>query len=589
MPLSPLTQELHHLLINIHLSDNDLGRVRSFVNQQADLRVRNKNGDNAFTLAIKSNQLDILNYFRELDINYFNSQVRVMQARWIIGKEQDGIFTASELDRTQMDQGEKNLNITFPKTEGIEIGKIMSQSIGKREGKAATSYLLKEALNFSLQHLREILGARFYAYFSGEQGTIMAKTRLVTMIKDELLEEKSVHMKKNESFEEASLSDESLIFRYIEEEEDIINLGSRMLSFTQYNSNKPYITEDGKISIDIDGIKQEVQGYLSTMMVAKFIQDFDCDGFGYNDGYALTSAGIQNVKIDSGRAFGFMDDIHVDITDISEGIAINLTYQMLGNVEYRTFIPLEYIDLNNCSQLREELKPISALLRQYYPEFDPSDPVLGSITYAEILKHPKLYHELAKTIYNIVNCSEENLTHLVTYNIPPQINHLRLEEDQETIVNSLKLRQQAMARIYSKEIEYMKLYESFEGHEDLANFDAIFEIMRSSNAKQQQTGYEPLDNNLLLDSAKLGYEVYEVSKKLMYNAKCAAQDSRQESINVQNVENTIKILEYFSTIQSTANSFVKNLQLKSSQCYTFSSFAEKIRNEVKNAASIDFK
>lgn len=585
MPLSQITQELHYLLKDQNLLDNDLSKVKNFVNQQADLRVRNKNGDNAFTLAIKSNKLNILNYFRELDLNYFNSQVRIMQSRWIIGKEKDGIFTASEIDRTQMDQNEKKLDVTFSKTEGLEIGKIMSQSVAKREGKEPTSYLLKKADFFSLQHLREILGARFYAYFAGEEGTIMAKTRLVTLKEEEILEEESVAAEKQNFLEDDSFSDDSLVFRNIDGEDNVrINLGSRILSFTQYESNKPYISENGKISINIDGIEQEIQGYLSSMIVAKFIQDFDCDGFGYNDGYTVTSLGIQNVKIDPGRAFGFMDDINIDITDISEGITINLTYKMIDDVEYRTFIPLEYIDLNNCPQLRPELKLISALLRQYYPEFDSRDPVLGSITYAEIIQHPKLYHELAKTINEIVNCSEENLTHLVTYNIPPIINHLKLEEDQETIIFRLKLRQQAMARVYSKEIQYMESYNNFKGDDNLSDFETILERMRLSNIKQQQTHYEPIDSNLLIGRAELRHEVFEISKKLRYTAKYAEKDSEYESINAQNVENTIKILEKFSSIHSTANSFVQNLQ---SKIYT-SSFAEKIRNEVKNSASIDF-
>ena len=89
----------------------------------------------------------------------------------------------------------------------------------------------------------------------------------------------------------------------------------------------------------------------------------------------------------------------------------------------------------------------------------------------------------------------------------------------------------------------------------------------------------------MLDSVKLSYEISEVSKKLIYNAKCAEKDFEHKSINAQNVENTIKILENFSDIHKTASSFVQNLR---SQIYT-SSFAEKIRNEVINSGSIGFK
>ncbi len=520
MQINPSTRALLSLLDVTSFSEHDMGVIKALIDGNANLIIRNPKGENAFSLAIKSNQPAIMNFFESLNPDYFSSKVREMQSMWIIGKEKGGVFTASELERTQMDEIEKGLDIIAPKTAGISKGEIAIQSLAKTAGKAPTAYVLKKAADYSIQHLREVIGARLYAYFAGSKGTIMAKTRLVSRAGEDIIPDNASDY--------SDSSDYSITFRHLDPQKKI-DLGSRILpeSFTQYSlENGPRIDADGKLVVSINNLDQEVKGYLSAMTVAKFIHDFDCDGFGSNDGYIITHNGVQNAKIDPGRALGFIDDTNAKITDVSEGITILLTYKMLGD-EYRTFIPLEYIDINNPAELRSELAPIDSLLQQYYPGLDVRDPVIGKITYAEVRNSPALYHEFAETIYDIVTCSEENLYHLISHNLPESINYCDTGYAKEVILEQLRLRQKVMHRIYPQEVEYMERYREFEAAAPFSRFENIMEMMNANSLFTPQKKVPVLDQNALMQSEGLTYEIAQVWQKLLQTGELLAKQDLQ--------------------------------------------------------------
>ena len=540
MPINSVTRVLFSLMKSENFSNENITDIQILIDQGANLIIRDDNGDNAFSLAIKSNKPDIITFFKSKNPEYFNNKVREMQAMWIIGKEKDGIFTAGEIDRTQMDEIEKGLVHSAKKLEGLAKGEIATQSIPKREGKAPTSYVLKKAIDYSIQHLREVIGARCYAYFSGSKGTIMAKTRLVTRTAEE------------DDLDDTNSSHDSLIF-VDPTPSPKIDIGSRILpqSFTQYGiDNGPRINSNGEMVVSINDTDHEVKGYLSAMTVAKFIQDFDCDGFGNNDGYMITDIGIQNAKIDPGRALGCIDDLHTDITDISEGIAISLTYKIFGK-EYRTFIPLEYIDLNNPIALRPELETIDTLLKHYYPALDVRDPVIGRISYAQVCASPKLYHEFAETIYDIVTCSEEKLYNLINYNLPESINHLPLEEMQGIILNKLSSRQQIMHMLYPREVEYMKIYREREASGYSTNFESVIEILETIPPEPTVA----FDHNTLINERELRTDAIGVLKKLLKNAEMTKKDPKyqQEPDVMQRADTTISIISPFLSSPSLLN------------------------------------
>ncbi len=552
MPINPPTRVLLSLMQKPNFSSEDTPAITALIARGANLIIRDSNGDNAYSLAIKSNQPNVMDFFKNINPEYFNNKVREMQAMWIIGKEKDGVFSASEMDRTQMDEIEKGLDLSSPKTEGLEKGEIATQSIAKREGKAPTSYMLKKAINCSIQHLREVIGARCYAYFAGSKGTIIAKTRLVTRA-----EEDTSYISSDEEDISETSSGESLFFAHPNPPLKI-DLGSRILpqSFVQYSrDNGPRINSAGRIVVSVNNIDQEVKGYLSAMMVAKFIQDFDCDGFGNNDGYMITDTGVQNAKIDPGKALGFMDDVHADITDVSEGITILLTYKIFGD-EYRTFIPLEYLDLNNITQLRPEISVVSDLLKTYYPELDVRDPVIGKITYAEVCNSPKLHHEFAETIYDIVICSEDNLYHLINHNLPESINYLPIGEEQDRIFEQLALRQQVMHKLYPREVEYMKTYREIEASSHSTNFEAIIQTMAVTGSIQPEESALIFDQNALIDNHKLSDEITEVSKKLLHTAKMIKlnpEEFQQKADVIQRAEMTISLINSRHSQQQSLN------------------------------------
>ena len=160
MPINPPTSALLSLMQKSNFSNDNIPAITALIAKGANLIIRDSNGNNAFSLAIKSNQPNVMDFFKSINPEYFNNKVHEMQAMWIIGKEKDSVFSASEMDRTQMDETEKALDLSSPKTEGLENGEIVTQSFAKRENKAPTSYVLKEAKDYSVQHLREVVGAR---------------------------------------------------------------------------------------------------------------------------------------------------------------------------------------------------------------------------------------------------------------------------------------------------------------------------------------------------------------------------------------------------------------------------------------------
>ena len=152
------------------------------------------------------------------------------------------------------------------------------------------------------------------------------------------------------------------------------------------------------------------------------------------------------------------------------------------------------------------------------------DPVIGKITYAEVRNSPALYHEFAETIYDIVTWSEENLYHLISHNLPESINYCDTGYAKEVILEQLRLRQKVMHRIYPQEVEYMERYREFEAAAPFSRFENIMEMMNANSLITPQEKFPVLDQNVLMQSEGLTYEIAQVWQKLLQTAELAKQD-----------------------------------------------------------------
>ncbi len=379
----------------------------------------------------------------------YSRVVKTMQEMRIIGKEKDGAFTRAELERTYISTEKKGLNVTKVKTSGSAEGKILSQDTNSSK---SLSYIVKKGA--PTEHLVEVIGARFYQRFGGQQGVVTAKTRLVS------------------------------------EPEQEMQTGSRIMeNYADYysygkNHSIPKL-QNNKVVINGARDTSEVKGFIPTLVVARFIQDFDAVGYGANSGLINKAAQkngrklYKSAKIDPGNSFGFVPlyfpEENETFSKLSLGVSTNLQNILSNKSTFHTHIPLDYIDPNDITKLRPELGLVKDAIEHIHPNFDTRDLLMGEMTYKEISQHFKPYKQMAKTITSIANTADEELEELVKYNIPNVINGERVEAKKEFILEELKTRRDLLKQIYAKEIEFTKLYYQAKSNGQQIDFEALKE------------------------------------------------------------------------------------------------------------------
>ncbi len=411
-----------------------------------------------------------------------------MNAMGLIGKEQRWVLGLGELDRTQMSYVQKKLLLVEPlPTVGGSGGRIHQQIITKRPSKPVTRYFIKPEDDSDNSPIpKEIWGARLYAFFAGPRGTKMAKTRLVSRLGDIA--------------------------------SDDLHLGSRWLDhFESYytSDHDPLMLsiKDDKVIASQDGKNYTIKGFIAMLVVARFIEDFDCLGWGSNAGFINDARSLpngdvayQNAKIDPAQA--------LDFEHLSMPVIFHLQ-QKIMNKHFHTHLPIAFIDPHNM-KLRSNLGSINSL-EHFYPQFDTRDLLLGSMTYREISEHPKLYHEMAKTIESIVNGRDEDLLMLLHHNMPSFVNGRDLAETQQVLFDQLVKRKKFMGELYAQEVEYVRLHRELKqaGHAisfaDMKQYAArIVEDSRGDRAPiidllNRETMVDaPIVNELLVTAASVG-------------------------------------------------------------------------------------
>jgi hypothetical protein len=414
--------------------------------------------------------------FKQNHPKFYNKQIKRMQQIGLLGKEKDNIFTPGENQRLEMNEQEKGLNISSIKSSGSAIGEIREQDKAKEGHSKKTKYMLKQAeLNNNNERnnvniLREISGARFYANFS--HGVEVAKTRIVKRTNGQ------------------------------------IEIGSRWIDgfSTYYSSGDIPELIDGKVITASNNF--EIKGYIPMLVTAKFIQDFDCIGWGSNARYLNTpktrvngSKVYTNAKIDPGRAFGFLDNEDKEGTsDISLGVLYHVQQKMAGK-DFHTHLPLDFIDPDNPLKLRSDLGSIKLAIEYYYPNFDTRDLLMGEMTYAEISNHPKTYNQMAKSVDLIASSSEDDLKDLIDL-VPNYLNQEDLTKYKEEMLAQLITRRNIMRKLYAQEIEYMKLYNQALIEGNKINFEAM-KAQAALQAKATPASSMPMSKTLRSDILKI--------------------------------------------------------------------------------------
>ncbi len=532
-------------------------RVEQLITNGADLKRKNANGDNSFTLALKANQPHILRLFNKQNPNYFVQRYSKMNAMGLIGKEQGWLLGPGELDRTQISYVQKQLQLVeqFP-TVGSSGGRIHQQVIAKRPNKPPTQYFIKPEDDSDNSPIsKEIWGARLYAFFAGPRGTKMAKTRLIHQLGD---------IASND-----------------------LHLGSRWLDHFEsyYTSDYDALIlsiKDDNIIAAKDGKNYTIKGFIPMLVVARFIEDFDCLGWGSNAGFINNARSLPNgdiiypnAKIDPAQA--------LDFEHLSMPVIFHLQ-QRIMNKHFHTHLPIAFIDPSNM-RLRSNLGSINSL-EHFYPQFDTRDLLIGSMTYREVSEHPKLYHEMAKTIESIVNGRDEDLLMLLHHNMPNSVNGRDLAETQHVLFDQLLKRKKFMGELYAQELEYVRLHRELKqaGHvisfTDMKRYAAraIEDSMGDrppiiDSLNRENIVDIPIVNELLVTAASFGnlalvrilltypHDIYAFSYKTASGHIQDPLEAAMSSNNPRVVElilqqpgfNPIKIATYISKLTTTIN------------------------------------
>ena len=292
----------------------------------------------------------------------------------------------------------------------------------------------------------EVLGARFYQYFATDY--IMPETLFVTS--------------KNEE----------------------TNIASTWIDdFIPYKETAPSII-DGKVMLE----DKEIEGYISQLVVTQFINDADGVGF-VNAGFVAQkdSKTYKNAKIDPGKSFSFLNTDNIKL-----GFVAHFTRLIADDGRiFHGQIPLEFLKMNEPTKLDDRFSLISNVINLYYPEFDSRDLLIGEMTYAEISKHPELYHQMAKTITSIIKLTDEDLLYLIHDGMPKDIDGEDLFEIKTTIFNTLKERQKVMHQLYKEEVQYIDpSYIDPPFIENPLLSDDVLEIVISESRKNLLNAYD---------------------------------------------------------------------------------------------------
>ena len=299
-------------------------------------------------------------------------------------------------------------------------------------------YLVKKSLNLithkkdpEYYHFLEALASRFYDFFSPE--TYTAKTKLIKTSTGE------------------------------------VNIGSLWIDeFIPYDYITLPFIQDGKIISTINSKAYEIHGYISMLLTAKLIGNYDCIGKGINAGvkYNKEKDIYENVKIDTGGSFLFVSDNpinHIFGMLVEFTHKIEKIYHQNGNElpDFATHIPLELIDSGDATKLDELFNKVNIFIDYFYPNFDVRDLLIDKLSYNEIKRHKELYHQFVFAVHKLVHATNEDLVSLIYEEMPESINGEDLKAIKSNIYDQIKLRQETMAQIYKAELEYYKLYVQF--------------------------------------------------------------------------------------------------------------------------------
>lgn len=311
-------------------------------------------------------------------------------------------------------------------------------------------------------YLMEFLGARFYQYFAKD--TNVAEVKFIKM------------------------NDGSL------------KLSSKWINnYHAYDSSSAPKIQGDKLVINVDGSNHNIEGVIQDLVLARFIGDYDCVGnidvsanLGYVVEHNLEAGEVvyKNVKIDPGAAFSFaFTNLENKALYANMGAITLLTNKIYKKYidaqqpEFYTSIPLSMIDFTEEGAfLARDISQLSAFIDFYYPELDIRDPLIGAISYKDIIKNEKLYQEFALSIYKIVTSSNEELRSLVFDNTPSEINGENVEAVKEEIFKQLLVRQKQLEQLYALEVEYIKI--SHQKGEPLS-FEEMLKIAKSNIIYQQ--------------------------------------------------------------------------------------------------------
>lgn len=246
-----------------------------------------------------------------------------------------------------------------------------------------------------------------------------------------------------------------------------INLASKWVeNFVPYAiSGLPYISGN-KIVVKIEGEEKEVHGYLEMLLVAKWINNYDCIGKGVNAGYIIAEDGeVYNVKIDPGGAFSFVNN---QLFNVIFGPVLHINQKMVkkylevhrDDPDFYTDIPLEMLDNYNPLHLNDRFIEINLILNNYYQDIDTRDLLIDNLRYQDIIKSPYLRNILASTVYKIITTTDFELRFLVYEDMPNIINAEDIDSVKESVLNAMILRREKIFQLYQEEVEFYYSSES---------------------------------------------------------------------------------------------------------------------------------
>ena len=345
-----------------------------------------------------------------------------------------------------------------------------------------------------------------------------------------------------------------------------------------YEERHPRVNSKGEMVVYSKELKQdvEIKGYITMLMIAKFIGDGDCIGPGPNAGYILKKdAAGKNyatcVKIDPGQSFTEEKKLHIN-------------HKFSGkhsHYRYAAFPPLLPNDPNFYNNKK---------LHDLYPNnyrnitIDSKDLLIDELSYKQIKESPnkKLYDEMALAAYDIANASEQELRYLVFGDEEkrkiPEIKASQLAQNKQpkyyssnpvlneknSIFKMLKENQQCFKTIYEKEIAYGKELKHTKLQNGLKKYNVTIDqelntrIILNFFIEAQKTTQGAAEYNKLIESSaenllKANLKEDYINPKLSENIKAKREhfktilDDQFKAIDKENSKSPV--VEYISKLQ----------------------------------------